>query len=69
MQYFWQEHPPQSYTTIHIYPTKLEQRKMVSWDGWTLLQGMHISAVYTDKAVIQTATIFPAFEKNLEEIR
>jgi hypothetical protein len=29
----------------------------------------HISAIYTDEAVIQTATIFPAFKNNFEEIR
>ena len=51
------------------FPFKLEQRKRVAWDGWTLLRDAHISAIYTDEAVIQTATIFPAFEINLEEIR
>ncbi len=51
------------------YPTELEQRKRVSWDGWTLLRNAHISAIYTDEAVVQTATNFPAFKNNLEEIR
>jgi hypothetical protein len=51
------------------FPFKLEQRKRVAWDGWTLLRDAHISAIYTDEAVIQTATIFPAFKNNLEEIR
>jgi hypothetical protein len=51
------------------FPTKLQQRKSVSWDGWTLLQDAHISAIYTDEAVIQTATIFPDFNNNLEKIR
>jgi hypothetical protein len=51
------------------FPFKLEQRKMVAWDGWTLLQDVHISAIYTDEAVIQTATIFPAFKNNLEVLR
>jgi hypothetical protein len=50
-------------------PLKLEQRKRVSWDGWTLLRDVHISAIYTDEAVIQTATIFPALQNNLEDIR
>jgi hypothetical protein len=40
-----------------IFPFKLEQRKRVAWDGWTLLQDAHISAIYT-------ATIFPPFEIN-----
>jgi hypothetical protein len=51
------------------FPFKLEQRKRVSWDGWIMLRDAHISAIYTDKAVIPTATIFPAFKNNLEEIR
>ena len=51
------------------FPFKLEQRKRVSWDGWTLLWDAYISAIYTDEAVVQTATIFPAFKNNLEEIR
>ncbi len=51
------------------FPFKLEQRKRVAWDGWTLLRDAHISAIYTDEAVIQTATIFPAFKNNLEVIR
>jgi hypothetical protein len=51
------------------FPFKLEQRKRVSWDGWTLLWDVYISAIYTDEAVVQTATIFPAFKNNLEEIR
>jgi hypothetical protein len=50
------------------FPSKLEQRKRVAWDGWTLLWDAHISAIYTDEAVIQTATIFPAFEINLGEL-
>ncbi len=48
------------------FPFKLNQRIRVAWDGW---RDAHISAIYTDEAVIQTATIFPAFENNLEEIR
>jgi hypothetical protein len=51
------------------FPFKLEERKRVSWDGWTLLWDGYISAIYTDEAVVQTATIFPAFKNNLEEIR
>ncbi len=51
------------------FPFKLERRKRVAWDGWTLLQDAHISAIHTDEAVIQTATIFPAFENNLEVIK
>jgi hypothetical protein len=51
------------------FPFKLEQRKRVAWDGWTLLRDAHISAIYTDEAVIQTATVFPAFKNNLEVIR
>jgi hypothetical protein len=50
------------------FPFKLERRKRVSWDGWTLLWDAHISAIHTDEAVIQTATIFPTFENNLDEI-
>jgi hypothetical protein len=49
------------------FPFKLEQRKRVSWDGWTLLWDAYIIAIYTDEAVVQTATIFPAFKNNLEE--
>ncbi len=51
------------------FPFKLKWRKMVSCDGWTLLWDAYISAIYTDEAVFQTATIFPAFKNNLEEMR
>jgi hypothetical protein len=51
------------------FPHKLEQRKRVAWDGWTLLRDAHVSAIYTDEAVIQTVTIIPAFKNNLEEIK
>jgi hypothetical protein len=50
-------------------PFKLEQRKRVSWDGWALLWDAYISAIYTDEAVVQTATIIPASENILEEIQ
>jgi hypothetical protein len=50
-------------------PFKLEQKKKGFWDGWTLLWDAYISFIYTDEAVVQTATIFPAFKNNLEEIR
>ena len=51
------------------FPFKLELRKKVAWDGWTLLWDAHISVIYTDEAVIQTSTIFPAFKNNLDEIK
>ena len=51
------------------FPFKLEQRKRVSRDSRSLLRNAYISAIYADEAVVQTATIFPAFEDNLEEIR
>ena len=35
--------------------------------GW--LKDAHIGAIYTDEAAIWTATIFPAFDNNFEEIR
>jgi hypothetical protein len=48
---------------------KLVRRKLVSWDGWSLLRDAHVSAIHTNEAVIPTATIFPAFEINLEKIQ
>jgi hypothetical protein len=51
------------------FPFKLEGRKRVSRDCRSLLRDAHISAIYTDEAAVQTATIFPASENNLEEIR
>ena len=48
---------------------KLEGRKRVSRDSRSLLWDAHISAIYADEAVVQTATLFPAFENNLEGIR
>ena len=51
------------------FPVKLEGRKRVSWDSRSLLRDAHISAIYTDEAVVQTATLFPAFENNLEGIK
>jgi hypothetical protein len=50
------------------FPLNLN-KKRVSWDVWTLLWDAYISAIYTDEAVVQTATIFPTFKNNLEEIR
>ncbi len=51
------------------FPFKLEWRKRVSWDGWTLLWDEYISAISLDEAAVQAATIFPAFKNKLEEIR
>jgi hypothetical protein len=50
------------------FPFKLEQRNRVSRDSRSLLRDAHISTMYADEAVVQTATIFPAFKDNLEEI-
>ena len=51
------------------FPFKLKGRKRVSRDSRSLLRDAHISAIYADEAVVQTATLFPAFENNLEGIR
>jgi hypothetical protein len=48
------------------FPFKLKRRKRVSWDGWTLLWDAAVNAIHTDEAVIQTATVFPTFEDNLD---
>ncbi len=48
---------------------KLVGRKRVHRDSRSLLRDAHISAIYADEAVVQIATIFPAFKNNLEEIR
>ena len=51
------------------FPFKFEGRKRVSWDSRSLLWDAHISAINADEAVVQTDTIFPAFNNNFEEKR
>jgi hypothetical protein len=44
------------------YPISYWRRKSVSWDRWSLMWDAHISAIYTDETVVQSATIIPAFK-------
>jgi hypothetical protein len=58
---------PISYRHPH-FPSILNNNNKKGFLGW--LKDAHIGAIYNDnEAAIRTATIFPAFDNNFEEIR